>query len=83
MQAPERNPPHSQIKKPVKLGQGQVWKLDEGYLRIVKWERLTIDYKAMEDLDTTEGTLHHVTKKEFCRLIKGAVLHVPDAPGPE
>jgi hypothetical protein len=38
----------------------------------------------MRDLLTREGTHHHVTKKQFCRLIKNATLLEPgqvDAPG--
>lgn len=56
----------------MKLEQGQVWKKGDEFYRIVRWERLAIEYKLMKDLDTKEGTLHQVTKKEFCRLIKGA-----------
>jgi len=63
----------------MKLAQGQIWKQGDEYLRIVTWERLAIEYKAMKDLHSTEGALHRVTKKEFCRLIKGAVLHPPEA----
>lgn len=60
------------------LEQGQVWKKDAEYFRIVTWERLSIEYKAMKDLESKEGTLHQVTKKEFCRLLKGAVLYKPE-----
>ncbi len=31
-------------------------------------------YKAVTSLLTRKGTHHHVSKKEFCRLIKGATL---------
>ncbi len=58
----------------MKLAQGQVWRSGEDYYLIVVWERLAIEYKKMVDLETREGTLHQVTKKEFCRLIKGAEL---------
>ena len=58
----------------MKLQQGQVWKKGEEYLRIVHLERLEVKYKAFVDLQSREGTHHHVTKKEFCRLIKGATL---------
>jgi hypothetical protein len=58
----------------MKLQQGQVWKRGEEFLRIVKLERLAVEYKAMHDLSTKEGTVHQVTKKEFCRLVKTAVL---------
>ncbi len=61
----------------MKLEQGQIWKKDDIYLRIVHWARLSIEYKAMKDPLTKEGTVHQVTKKEFCRLLKGAMLLTP------
>ncbi len=64
----------------MKLAQGQVWHVGSEYLRIVTWERLAIAYKSTPSPLTKDGTLVHVTKKEFCRLIKGGVLHQPDAP---
>lgn len=69
----------------MKLKQGQVWKAGDEYLRIVELHRLEVKYKAMRDLVTREGMHHHVTKKQFCRLIKHATLtggeeQVPDAP---
>ena len=59
----------------MKLQQNQIWKTtDSLYLRIVNLERLAVDYKAMKDLQTREGTHQRVTKKEFCRMLKGAEL---------
>jgi len=58
----------------MKLAQNQVWKKGDEYLRIVQLERLEVKYKAVTNLLTGIGTHHHVSKKEFCRLIKGAVL---------
>jgi hypothetical protein len=58
----------------LKLQQGQIWKDADTYYRIVDLQRLEVKYKAMKDLSTREGTHHHVTKKEFCRLIKAATL---------
>jgi hypothetical protein len=58
----------------MKLEQGQIWKCGEEFLRIVTWARLSIEYKRMSDPLTKEGTLHQVSKKEFCRLLKGAEL---------
>ena len=40
----------------------------------VPLDRLEVKDKAMRDLSTREGTHHHVTKKQFCRLIKGGSL---------
>lgn len=62
----------------LKLQQDQVWKTDEGYLRIVHLERLSVAYKALQDLTTRDGTHHKVTKKEFSRIIKSGTLLPPD-----
>ena len=61
----------------MKLRQNQVWKAGDEFLRIVALERLEVQYKAMANLTTGEGKHHRVTKKEFCRLIKGATLLTP------
>lgn len=61
-------------RRHMKLEQGQIWKCGEEFLRIVTWARLSIEYKQMSDPLTKEGTLHQVSKKEFCRLLKGAEL---------
>lgn len=58
----------------MKLEQGQIWKQGEVYYRIVEWARMHIEYKMMKDPATKEGTFHQLSKKEFCRLLKGAVL---------
>lgn len=56
----------------VKLQQGQLWKKGDDYFRIVTWSREEIGYKAMKDPSgEAGGTQHTVSKKEFCRLIKG------------
>lgn len=74
------NADHRPYSNGMHLEQGQIWKQGNDYFRIVTWERLAIEYKAMKDLDSKEGALHQVSKKEFCRLIKGAVLQVPEGP---
>ncbi len=61
----------------MKLQQGQVWQQGDQLLRIVHLERLEVEYKAVPRLNTREGVHHHVSKKDFCRLIKGAVLAAP------
>jgi hypothetical protein len=62
----------------MKLCQGQIWKSGKEYIRIVKLERLTVEYKSMPNLGNKEGTLHQTSKKDFCRLLKGAHLLSPD-----
>ena len=58
----------------MKLAQNQVWKQGDVYLRIVQLERLEVKYKAISNLRAGDGQHFHVSKKEFCRLIKGARL---------
>ena len=61
----------------MKLQQGQIWKDGENHFRIVRLERLTVEYKTITDFVTREGTHHQVSKKEFCRLVKKATLVSP------
>lgn len=65
------------IKARMKLCQGQVWKKEKEYIRIVKLERLAVEYKSMPNLGNKEGTLHQTSKKDFCRLLKTAKLLAP------
>lgn len=58
----------------MKLEQGQIWRKGDDHYRIVTWARMSIEYKHLKDAVSREGTLHTVTKKEFCRLLKGAEL---------
>lgn len=62
----------------MKLEQGQIWKKGDKYLLITTWARLDIEYKEMTDLETREGTIQEATKKQFCRLLKGAELYQPE-----
>ena len=59
---------------PMKLCQGQVWKQGREYIRIVRLERLEVEYKSMPNLGNKEGTKIVTSKKDFCRLLKGAHL---------
>jgi len=61
----------------LKLQQDQVWKIDGGYVRIVRLERLSVAYKALQDIATHDGTHHQATKKEFSRMIKSGSLISP------
>jgi hypothetical protein len=58
----------------MKLKQGQIWKKGDAGIRIVHLERLQVGYKTMSDPAAKEGVHHQATKKEFCRLLKGATL---------
>ena len=61
----------------MKLCQGQVWKQGKEYIRIVRLERLEVEYKSMPNLARKEGTMHITSKKDFCRLLKQARLLPP------
>lgn len=63
----------------MKLQQGQQWNCGKAVLRIVRLERLAVEYKSTTDADA-ESTHHRATKKEFCRLVKGAALLPPTPP---
>ena len=58
----------------MKLAQNQVYKQGDEYIRIVQLARLQVQYKGIKNLLSGEGEHHHVSKKAFCRLIKGAKL---------
>lgn len=58
----------------MKLKQGQIWKKGTTYLRIVELERLSVQYKIMDSPASKDGSHEQASKKEFCRLIKGATV---------
>ena len=67
----------------MKLTQGQLWKQGREYIRIVKLDRLAVEYKSMTSVDARDGSLIQTTKKDFCRLLKGAhLLAVAKKAGP-
>ena len=63
----------------MKLHQNQLWQQSDSLYRIVQLERLSVDYKKVDETHPEGGTHHRATKKEFCRMIKGAaeVLNAP------
>ena len=69
----------SGLNSAVRLKQGQVWKLGDQYFRIIEWARLSIQYKVGPAPMTRGGRTFQVTKKEFCNLIRGATLVVPES----
>ena len=58
----------------MKLSQAQVWKKDGRFIRIVRLERLEVEYKSHPSLTSKAGTKTVTSKKDFCRLLKGAQL---------
>jgi hypothetical protein len=65
----------------MKLRQGQIWKCGGEYVRIVQLERLAVGYKSATNSKFTDGQPRHTSKKDFCRLLKGATLISPRPPG--
>jgi hypothetical protein len=65
----------------MKLQQNQIWQKGSEYYRIVQLGRLEVQYKTMTDPLSGRGPHEQVTKKEFCRLLKGAVLVGAEALG--
>lgn len=66
---------------PIKLRQAQVWKVGADYFRIVRLERLVVEYKSTPTHNAKQGIHVRTSKKEFCRLIKSAEL-LPSAKTP-
>jgi hypothetical protein len=58
----------------MRLQQNQIWHKGSEYYRIVQLERLEVQYKTLTDPLSGLGPHQRVSKKEFCRLLKGAVL---------
>ena len=61
----------------MKLKQGQVWQCGDEFVRIVQLERLKVGYKSASNVKFTDGRHEHTSKKDFCRLLKGATLIAP------
>jgi hypothetical protein len=58
----------------MKLCQGQIWKKDKDYIRIVRLERLEVEYKTLPSPTSKTGPIQVTSKKDFCRLLKQARL---------
>ncbi len=62
----------------MKLQQGQIWNQgSDASSQVVHVERLEVKYKSFKNLGSRKGAHHHVSKKEFCRLLKHAILLTP------
>ena len=66
----------------IKLRQGQIWRQGEEFLRIVRLERLEVEYKSTITPTAKKGTHHKISKKEFCRRLKKATLLPPAESNP-
>ncbi len=64
----------------MKLQQGQIWQCGAEFVRIIDLQRLEVGYKSAADLEFTDGKRKRTSKKDFCRLLKGATLIAPKPP---
>ena len=58
----------------MKLRQNQVWQKGAEYIRIVHRDNLSVVYKIITDVSVQFAPHQRTTKKEFCRMLHGAVL---------
>jgi hypothetical protein len=58
----------------MKLQQDQIWKCGDEYVRIMHLERLEVGYKSFKSLKRRTGKHQLTSKKDFCRMLKGAIL---------
>ena len=64
----------------MRLRQNQIWLKGGEYFRIVQLDRAEVQFKTLSDPLSGRGPHTTVTKKEFCRLLKGAELIEIKAP---
>jgi hypothetical protein len=61
----------------MKLRQGQIWQQAAEFIHIVQVDRRQVQFKVKKEPAARGGTLRTLSKKEFCRLLKTAVLIAP------
>jgi hypothetical protein len=71
-----KRPPVSSMR----LFQDQVYQKGGQFIRIVRLDRYEVEFKTTTGSVKGEGTLAVLAKKEFCRLLKGMTLVVPEKP---
>ncbi len=62
----------------MRLFQDQVYQKGEQFIRIVRLDRYEVEYKTIKGSAKGEGTVAVAVKKEFCRMLKGMTLVVPE-----
>ena len=61
----------------MRLQQNQTWQQGDQYIRIVKLERKAVEYTILKDILDFGAPHAFASKKDFCRLLKGATLMPP------
>lgn len=62
----------------MRLFQDQIYQKGDQFIRIVRLDRYEVEYKATTGSVKGEGTQAVLVKKEFCRLLKGMTLVIPE-----
>ena len=62
----------------MRLFQDQVYQKGDRFIRIVRLDRYEVEFKTVQGGPKGEGERAVLPKKEFCRLIRGMNLVVPD-----
>jgi hypothetical protein len=70
----------------MRIYQDEVYQKGTKFIRIVRLDRYEVEFKTMTGDPKGEGSLAVLSKKEFCRTLKGMTLVAPvkkDAPPAE
>jgi hypothetical protein len=62
----------------MRIFQDQIYQKGERFIRIVRLDRYEVEFKSCDGSPKGEGTHAVLPKKEFCRLLKGMTLVVPE-----
>ncbi len=61
----------------MRLFQDQIYQKGDRFIRIVRLDRYEVEFKATIGDPKAEGMISTLSKKEFCRSLKGMTLVVP------
>lgn len=62
----------------MRIFQDQIYQKSGHFIRIVRLDRYEVEYKSSDGSPKGDGTVAVLPKKEFCRLLKGMTLVVPE-----
>ena len=61
----------------MRLFQDQVYRKGERFLKIMRLDRYEVEFKTSDGDLKADGAVATLSKKEFCRLLKGMELVIP------
>ncbi len=62
----------------MRLFQDQIYRKGDQFIRIIRLDRYEVEFKTTKGEVKGDGPVQVFKKKEFCRLLKGMVLFVPE-----